>query len=111
MPDDHFRRRNPRPTPAARSRAAGPGPGPVAGPDPGPGPARPVDRGLRWLLIAAAACVAGSAVLIAVDGSNFVTFLGISLGGIAFVLGLAAAFYAIGRSEDRERAERGGGEA
>jgi hypothetical protein len=35
-----------------------------------------------------------------------VTFLGISLGGIAFVLVLTAAFYAIGRSEDRERAER-----
>ncbi len=63
---------------------------------------------MRWLLIAIAACIVGSAVLIAVDGSNFVTFLGISLGGIAFVLVLAAAFYAIGRSEDRERAQRGG---
>jgi hypothetical protein len=32
-----------------------------------------------------------------------VTFAGIALGGIAFVLVLAAAFYAVGRSEDRAR--------
>ena len=63
---------------------------------------------MRGLVIAIAACIVGCAVLIAVGGSNLVTFLGISLGGIAFVLVLAAAFYAIGRSEDRERAEREG---
>ena len=50
------------------------------------------------------ACIAGCAVLIAVDGSDFLTFAGIALGGIAFVLVLSAAFYAIGRSEDRDRA-------
>lgn len=61
---------------------------------------------MRWLLIAGVACIVGCAVLIAVGGSSLVTFLGISLGGIAFVLVLSAVFYAIGRSEDRERAER-----
>ena len=64
---------------------------------------------MRALLIAIAVCIAGSVAAIAVGGSNLVTFLGISLGGIAFVLVLAAVFYAIGRSEDRERAERAGG--
>jgi len=61
---------------------------------------------MRWLLVATGACIIGCAVLIAVGGSSLVTFLGISLGGIAFVLVLSAVFYAIGRSEDRERAER-----
>ena len=106
MRDDHFRRRDPRASPAARSGAAGTGPGPVAGSDPGPSTARPVDRGLRGLLIAIGVCIAGCAVLLAVGGSNIVTFIAISLGGIAFVLVLAAVFYAVGRSEDRERAQR-----
>lgn len=61
---------------------------------------------MRWLLIATGACIIGCAVLIAAGGSSLATFLGISLGGIAFVLVLSAVFYAIGRSEDRERAER-----
>lgn len=61
---------------------------------------------MRGLLIAIALCIAGSIAAIAVGESNLVTFLGISLGGIAFVLVLAAVFYAVGRSEDRERSER-----
>jgi hypothetical protein len=61
---------------------------------------------MRWLLAAMGACIVGCAVLIAADGSDFVTFVGIALGGIAFVLLLSAVFYAIGRSEDRERAAR-----
>lgn len=61
---------------------------------------------MRWLLVATVACVGGCAALIASGGSSLTTFLGISLGGIAFVLVLCAVFYAIGRSEDRERAER-----
>ena len=66
---------------------------------------------MRALLAAAVACVAGAAVLIAIGGSDVVTFLGITLGGVAFVLVLSAVFYWIGRSEDRERAarERGAG--
>jgi hypothetical protein len=61
---------------------------------------------MRWLLVATGACIAACAILVAVGGSSLVTFVGISLGGIAFVLVLSAVFYAIGRSEDRERAER-----
>ena len=61
---------------------------------------------MRGLLVAIVACIVGCAVLLAVGGSSVVTFFGIALGGIAFVLVLAAVFYAIGRSEDRERAER-----
>lgn len=67
------------------------------------------DRTMRWLLIAIVACIAGCALLLAVAGSNIVTAAGIVLGGTAFTLVLAAAFYAIGRSEDRERAARESG--
>jgi len=63
---------------------------------------------MRWLLVATLACIAGCTVLLAVHGSDIVTAAGIVLGGIAFVLVLAAVFYAVGRSEDRERAEREG---
>jgi ABC-type transport system involved in cytochrome bd biosynthesis fused ATPase/permease subunit len=63
---------------------------------------------MRWLLVAALACIAGCAVLLALGGSDIVRAAAIVLGGIAFVLVLAAAFYAVGRSEDRERAEREG---
>jgi hypothetical protein len=71
-------------------------------------PAKPVDPVMRWLLVATLACIAGCALLLALKGSDLVTATGIVLGGIAFVLVLAAAFYAVGRSEDRERAEREG---
>ena len=105
MRDDHARRRNPSAT--TRSGATGARPGSAdPGSDPGSGPARPVDRGIRGLLAATAACIVGCAVLIAVGGSSVVTFVAISLGGIAFVLVLAAVFYAVGRAEDRERAAR-----
>jgi hypothetical protein len=61
---------------------------------------------MRWLLIAIVVCVAACALLIALQGSKLVTGAGIVLGGTAFVLVLAAVFYAVGRSEDRERAAR-----
>ena len=111
MRDDHAQRRNPRSAAPPRPGAADAGAGPVAGSDPRSGPARRVDRGLRWLLVATGACIVGCAALIGVGGSTFVTFLGISLGGVAFVLVLSAVFYVIGRSEDRERAEREAGQA
>ena len=63
---------------------------------------------MRWLLIAAGVCIAGCALLLALSGSKFATAGGIVLGGTAVVLLVAAAFYAIGRSEDRERAAREG---
>jgi len=64
---------------------------------------------MRWLLAAIVACIAGAAVLLALKGSPLVTAAGIVLGGTAFVLVLSTGFYAIGRSEDRERAARQGG--
>lgn len=64
---------------------------------------------MRWLLAATIACIAGAVVLLALKGSEIVTAAGIVLGGTAFVLVLSTCFYAIGRSEDRERAARRGG--
>ncbi|HEV2060213.1 MAG TPA: hypothetical protein VGR11_12720 [Solirubrobacteraceae bacterium] len=68
-----------------------------------------LDRTMRWLLVAIVACIAGCALLLALGRSNLATAAGIVLGGTAFTLVLAAAFYAIGRSEDRERAARESG--
>jgi hypothetical protein len=64
---------------------------------------------MRWLVIATVACIVACAVLLAIDGPELMTAAAIVLGGIAFVLVLAAAFYAVGRSEDRERAARESG--
>lgn len=67
------------------------------------------DRTMRWLLAGIVACTAGCVLLLALAGSDLVTAGGIVLGGTAFTLVLAAAFYAVGRSEDRERAARESG--
>ncbi len=64
---------------------------------------------MRWLVIATVACIAGCAALLAVGVSEMLTAAAIVLGGIAFVLVLAGVFYAVGRSEDRERAARDSG--
>ena len=108
MRDDHARRRTSRPKPASPAAAAdrsAADPGPARAPEP-TSRAWASDPGTRWLLVATGACIIGCAGLIALGGSNLTIFLGISLGGIAFVLLLSTVFYAVGRSEDRERAER-----
>jgi hypothetical protein len=64
---------------------------------------------MRWLVIATVAFIAGCAVLLSLHGSVALTATAIVLGGIAFVLVLAMFFYAVGRSEDRERAARESG--
>jgi hypothetical protein len=64
---------------------------------------------MRWLVIATVACILACAVLLALNLSELLTAAAIMLGGIAFVLVLSAGFYAVGRSEDRERAARAGG--
>ncbi len=74
-----------------------------------PHPTRPADPIMRWLVVAALACIGACVVLLAWGGSDLVTGAGIVLGGTAFVLILAIAFYAVGRSEDRERAARESG--
>ncbi|HWC27049.1 MAG TPA: hypothetical protein VG474_10740 [Solirubrobacteraceae bacterium] len=63
---------------------------------------------MRGLVIGAIVCVVGCAVLLALDASEIVTAAGLALGGIAVVLAISAVFYAVGRSEDRERAAREG---
>ena len=64
---------------------------------------------MRWLIIASVACIVGCGVLLALNGPELMTAAAIVLGGIAFVLVLAAVFYGVGRSEDRERAARESG--
>ena len=70
---------------------------------------QPADPIMRWLAIATVACIAACAVLIAWNASALMIGAGIVLGGTAFVLVLAIVFYAVGRSEDRERAARESG--
>jgi ABC-type transport system involved in cytochrome bd biosynthesis fused ATPase/permease subunit len=59
---------------------------------------------MRVLLGAAAACVVLAVVVGLATSSDLGTGVTITLGGTAFVLLLSAAFYAVGRSEDRARA-------
>lgn len=68
-----------------------------------------LDTTMRWLLVAIVASIAGCVLLLALASSNLVTAGGIVLGGTAFTLVLAAVFYAVGRSEDRDRAARESG--
>jgi hypothetical protein len=70
---------------------------------------------MRVLFAAAAACIVLCIVLAVATSSELGTFISIIFGGTAFVILLAAAFLAVGETEDRERAreaaeraERGG---
>jgi hypothetical protein len=55
-----------------------------------------------WLLLALALAVAGTVVYVVADG--LVETLSIGIFGIAGVVAVSALFYAVGLSEDRERA-------
>ncbi len=55
-----------------------------------------------WLLLALALAVAGGVLYVVADG--LVETLSIGLFGIAGVVAVSALFYAVGVSEDRERA-------
>jgi uncharacterized membrane protein YccC len=61
----------------------------------------------RVIRVAAAVIVAlvAGCVLIAVSDATAVDIAGILLVGIALVVAVAAVFYEVGASEDRERAE------
>jgi len=61
-------------------------------------------RAVRVAAAVIAALVAGC-VLIAVSDATAVDIAGILLVGIALVVAVAAMFYEVGASEDRERAE------
>ena len=64
---------------------------------------------MRWLFIATVAFIAACVVLVAWSASELMIGAGIVCGGTAFVLVLVISFYAVGRSEDRERAARQSG--
>jgi ABC-type transport system involved in cytochrome bd biosynthesis fused ATPase/permease subunit len=59
---------------------------------------------MRTLVAATVACIVLSVVVALVTTSDLGTAVAITLGGTAFVLVVSTAFYAVGRSEDRERA-------
>jgi ABC-type transport system involved in cytochrome bd biosynthesis fused ATPase/permease subunit len=59
---------------------------------------------MRGLLAATVACIVLAVVVALVTTSDLGTAVAITLGGTAFVLVISTAFYAVGRSEDRERA-------
>jgi hypothetical protein len=59
------------------------------------------------LVIAAVLACAATAVLVA--GSGTVSdAIGLALAGVAGIAAVQAVFYAVGKSEDRERARQGG---
>jgi hypothetical protein len=59
-----------------------------------------------WLLLALALTVAGVVVYVVADG--LVETLSLGIFGIAGVVAVSALFYAVGLSEDRERARQRG---
>jgi ABC-type transport system involved in cytochrome bd biosynthesis fused ATPase/permease subunit len=59
---------------------------------------------MRALVAATVACIVLSVVVALVTTSEAGTAVAITLAGTAFVLVISTAFYAVGRSEDRERA-------
>ena len=59
---------------------------------------------MRALLAATVACIVVAVVVALVTTSDLGTAVAITLAGTAFVLVVSGAFYAVGRSEDRERA-------
>lgn len=60
---------------------------------------------VRWALVAAAVLVVAGGVVFAVGGSRAMDAVGITVMGSGLVVALAAVFFAIGRSEDRERGD------
>jgi 1,4-dihydroxy-2-naphthoate octaprenyltransferase len=70
----------------------------------------------KQLAITSAATIVLGCLIAAVGTAIWLDAVGITLGGIGFVGVISAAFYAVGQSEDRERAreeatrhERGSG--
>jgi hypothetical protein len=55
------------------------------------------------MLVAAAVLAVAAAVVLAVASGTLATAIAIGLFSVAGVLAMLAAFYAVGRSEDRER--------
>jgi drug/metabolite transporter (DMT)-like permease len=60
-----------------------------------------------WLIAGVVLLVAGVVVSVAADGKGDVVGFGVAGAGAILLVGLA--FYAVGRSEDRDREQRPGG--
>jgi peptidoglycan/LPS O-acetylase OafA/YrhL len=77
--------------------------------DPARNPPREADPQRRPMLILGAVAIGGIFLAILI-GVVFTTTTGetvaLLVGGLASVLGVCLAFYAVGHSEDRERAQR-----
>jgi hypothetical protein len=63
---------------------------------------------VRGFLAAFALIAVGIAVAAVAGGHTAVTAAGVAIAGIGAVVGVSAAFWVIGRSEDRERESRRG---
>jgi predicted MFS family arabinose efflux permease len=61
---------------------------------------------MRGFLAALALIAVGIALAAAAGGREVLTAIGTAVAGTGAVVGVAAAFWIIGRSEDREREER-----
>jgi cytochrome c biogenesis protein CcdA len=59
----------------------------------------------RWYLAPVLPLVAGAVVLALAGGDTALVAIGMALAGLGAVLVVSLAFYAVGRSEDRERAK------
>ncbi len=62
---------------------------------------------LRGLAAALVLIAVGIAIASLAGGRTAVTAVGVAVAGVGSVVGVSAAFWAIGRSEDRERERRG----
>jgi hypothetical protein len=62
---------------------------------------------MRGFVAALVLIVIGIAVAALAGGSVALTAIGIAIAGIGTVVGVSAAFWIVGRSEDRDRERRG----
>jgi hypothetical protein len=61
---------------------------------------------MRGFIAAFVLIVVGIAIAALAGGSTAVTAVGVAVAGIGSVVGVSAAFWLVGRSEDREREGR-----
>jgi hypothetical protein len=62
---------------------------------------------MRGFIAALILIAVGIAIAAVAGGSVALTAIGVAVAGIGTVVGVSAAFWIIGRSEDRERERRG----
>jgi hypothetical protein len=62
---------------------------------------------MRGFVAALVLIAIGIAIAAAAGGSVALTAIGVAIAGIGTVVGVSAAFWIVGRSEDRDRERRG----